>query len=279
MERRAFLIGAGVTVALAGCAGDNEDPEVSGDSDTDTEEDEQPTEATENNTETESEPKTESEPEIEEETEEPDPAKFEYSDLEISPSNPEPGQDIEVSVRVENTGNVQGSDTVKFDVDGTSFNDTVSVNPGESKVANISFITRSQKQYEVSVSGLTKSFETGYDWAEIGDPYEAPDGLVVTLSNFEIEEMAGSYEYTIDYKLENPTEDAIDEGLFKLYLSGGGGEGQTGFFGEVFPNEDVTRTYIFKAEKDVKFEVLAYHPDQFLSGTPPENSIKWPVEY
>ena len=115
MNRRALLIGAGSTVALAGCVGDTGDPEGSGDSDT-AEENEQPTEETENNADTES----ESEPESEEETEESGPAELEVTNLSVDPSEITPGESVTVVTTVENIGETEGTEQLEFDIGGNS---------------------------------------------------------------------------------------------------------------------------------------------------------------
>jgi len=107
--------------------------------------------------------------------------------------------------------------------------------------------------------------------------YEAADGLTVTLETFEITERSGSFRYSIEYTLANNTDDAIDEGSFKLY--GDEGLPQYGSFSEMFPGDEVSRSYTFEEVKDVTFRVLAYHHDQFFAESPPDDALTWPVEY
>ena len=116
---------------------------------------------------------------------------------------------------------------------------------------------------------------------EIGESYDAPDGLTVTLESFEITETTGSYQYEISYVLTNTTDSAIDEGAFKLYPEDSSDDGlpQYGAFDRVFPDESVARTHTFEEEKSVQFRTLAYHPDQFFAQSPPGDALRWPVEY
>lgn len=147
MERRAFLIGTGSTVALAGCVGDTEDPEGSGDSDT-AEEDEQSTEETENDTVTEAETDTETQ----------EAAKITYNELQISPSTPLPGQRIKISSVVENTGKVSGIETVEFRVAGELLkSQQIELEPGEMK--KVEAMTKSNKidDFRITVGDLEKT--------------------------------------------------------------------------------------------------------------------------
>ena len=123
--------------------------------------------------------------------------------------------------------------------------------------------------------------EAGSDWCEIGVSYQAVDGLTVTLHSFQIIEKTGSYQYTITYTLENNTPDKkILEGAFKLYYRDtSGGLPQYGFFDYLYPGDSITRTYTFEELKDMLFDVLEYHHDNFFSDEPLEDSLKWKVVY
>lgn len=299
MERRAFLIGTGSTVALAGCVGDTEDPEGSGDSDT-AEEDEQSTEETEDNAETESESETESEPESEEETEEPDPAEFEVTDLSVDPSEITPGEPATVAATVQNIGETEGTEQLEFDIEGTTVDEQnvgdstfeevtegetvteqVTVPPGESTTVSISVTRELTGTFDVSVADRSVSFDVVRDWNEIGETYEGAGGLTVSLESLEMTEKTGSYEYAIEYTLENETDGGIDEGGFQLYPADPDNDPlqQYGGFSELFPGDTVSRSYTFEEEKSIEFNTLAYHPDQFFRQTPPTDALVWPVEY
>ncbi len=282
MERRAFLIGTGSAVVLAGCVGDNEDPEASGDSETNSE---QPTE---NSTET------------EEETEEPDPAEFEVTDLSVNPSEIVPGESVMVVATVQNVGDTEGTEQLDFDIEGEIVNEQnvgdstfeevtegetvteqVTVPPGESTTVSISVTRELTGTFNVSVADRSVSFEVVREWNEIGEAYEGAGGLTVTLESLEVTEKTGSYEYAIEYTLENETDGGIDEGGFQLYPADSDNDPlqQYGSFGELFPGDTVSRSYTFEEEKGIEFNTLAYHPDQFFRQTPPSDALVWPVEY
>jgi hypothetical protein len=284
MNRRALLIGAGSTVALAGCVGDTGDPEGSGDSDT-AEENEQPTEETENNADTES----ESEPESEEETEESGPAELEVTNLSVDPSEITPGESVTVVTTVENIGETEGTEQLEFDIEGATVNEQevgdstfeevtevetvteqVTIPPGESTTVSISVTRELAGTFDVSVADRSVSFEVVREWNEIDEAIEGAGGLTVTLDSLELTEKTESYEYAIEYTLENETDGAIDESGFLQ---------QYGSFGELFPGDTVSRSYTFEEDNSIKFNTLAYHPDQFFRQTPPSDALVWPVEY
>jgi len=120
--------------------------------------------------------------------------------------------------------------------------------------------------------------EKEFDWdgKKIGEPYEAPDGLTVTLDSFDIIEKPGSFQYQIEYTLVNEKDSAIDEGIFQLY--GDEELPQYGFFGELFPEDEKTRFYTFEEEKNVTFDILAYHHDQFHADSLPEDALIWEID-
>lgn len=128
---------------------------------------------------------------------------------------------------------------------------------------------------------LSLNVEATTNWCEIGVPYRAVDGLTVTLHSFDIVEKTGSYQYIIEYMLENKNPDEkIDEGAFKLYYRDTtGGSPQYGFFGSLFPGDSITRSYTFEELKSKPFDVLEYSHDNFFSSEPLEDSLKWKVIY
>jgi len=128
---------------------------------------------------------------------------------------------------------------------------------------------------------LSLKVEATTDWCEIGVPYRAVDGLTVTLHSFVIVEKTGSYQYIIEYTLENKNPDEkILEGAFKMYYKDTtGGLPQYGFFDYLFPGDTITRSYTFEELKSKPFDVLEYHHDNFFSDEPLEDSLKWKVIY
>jgi len=87
------------------------------------------------------------------------PAAFELSNLTVSDDNPEVGDDVTISVEVENIGGSKGDCTVNFSVDGYQETVTVEgVRAGKQKDASITFTPSEAKTYNVNAEGLTASF-------------------------------------------------------------------------------------------------------------------------
>jgi len=265
MQRRTVLVATGGMLLTVGCIGDQEElPE---------EEEEQ-----ENKTEGE-----ESDEEVT--TEESEPAKFEIIDLVVQPEEVSPDGSVTVTATVQNIGETEGTEQVEFDIDGrtvdeqkvgdTTFEEVteaetvtkqVTVPPGESATVSISIKRELVGTFGVSVADHSVSFDVIREWNEIGEAYEGAGGLIVTLESFEVNEKEGSYEYAIEYTLENDTDGGIDEGGFQLYPTDPEKDPvqQFGAFDELFPGDTVSRSYNFEKEKNIEFSSLAYHPDQFF---------------
>jgi len=98
-------------------------------------------------------------------------------------------------------------------------------------------------------------------YKEIGESYEAPDGLTVTLNSLEFTDHGNYYEYNINYTLKNNTDSIIDEGQFIMhYEDGQGTENQFGFFGSLTPGEEMTRSYTWDIDDtEPLFEELEYN--------------------
>ena len=276
MKRRRYLIATTGTVAVAGCIGDQEEP--AGDQ-TEKEGTEEPTE---------------------EETEEPDPAEFEITDLVVEPTEVSPSESVTVIATVKNIGGKEGTEQLQFEIDGKTVSEQtvgdstfeevteeetvteqVSVPPGESTTASISVIRELVGIFSVSLADRSVTFEVIREWNEIGETYDGASGLTVTLESFDITEKSESYEYTIEYTLENDADGGIDEGGFQLYPADPNNDPlqQFGSFSELFPGDTVSRSYTFEEENSIEFNTLAYHPDQFFRQTPPTDALVWPVEY
>jgi len=240
------------------------------------------------------------ESETEETTEETEPAEFEITDLTVEPDEVLSGDSVTVTAVVQNVGGTEGTEEVEFNIDGrtvdeqnvgdTTFEEVtesesvteqVTVPPGESTTVSISVTRELIGTFDVSVSDQSVTFEVIREWNEIGEAYEGAGGLTVTLENFDINEKTGSYEYVIEYTLENDTDEGVDEGGFQLYPSDPEKDPvqQFGAFDELFPGDTVSRSYTFEEGKDIEFSTLAYHPDQFFAQNPPTDALVWPVEY
>ena len=145
---------------------------------------------------------------------------------------------------------------------------------------SLEYSVESQTAVVVNEDIVLKAYFETMEFGEIGVPYNAADGLTITLNSIEIVEKTGSYQYIINYKLENNTDHSIDEGQFKLYYKEeSGGLPQYGFFGTLFPGDTVTRSYVFEEEKHILFRILAYHHDQFFKDSPPADSLMWEIKY
>jgi hypothetical protein len=233
-------------------------------------------------------------------TEESEPAKFEIIDLVVQPEEVSPDGSVTVTATVQNIGETEGTEQVEFDIDGrtvdeqkvgdTTFEEVteaetvtkqVTVPPGESATVSISIKRELVGTFGVSVADHSVSFDVIREWNEIGEAYEGAGGLIVTLESFEVNEKEGSYEYAIEYTLENDTDGGIDEGGFQLYPTDPEKDPvqQFGAFDELFPGDTVSRSYNFEKEKNIEFSSLAYHPDQFFAQNPPNGALVWPVEY
>lgn len=119
-----------------------------------------------------------------------------------------------------------------------------------------------------------------YNFLAIGEPYEGPGGLTVTLNSLNITEKKASYEYTIDYTLENNTEEeVIGEGTFKMYYKNkDGGIPQSGVFSSLYPGDSITKTYTFETMQENPFGILTYHHDRsLLADNPLSDALKWKV--
>ena len=91
---------------------------------------------------------------------EPAIAKFEVSDLTVSPSQAQLNQRVTISLNVANTGSVSGSYSLKLKVDGT-MNSTkqVTVAPGTSQPVNLTLTEDTAGKHQVEVAGLSGEFE------------------------------------------------------------------------------------------------------------------------
>lgn len=287
MNRRNLLIALGMSTSLSGCVENGTEQTTGG------AENNEPSESTEGTEE-------DSEPETEDELEEPAPAEFEVTDLSVDPSEVTSGESVTVTATVQNIGGTEGTEQIEFDIEGETVTEQnvgdstfeevteqetvteqVTIPPEESATVSISVTRELAGTFSVSVSDRSVTFEVVREYNEIGEAYEGAGGLTVTLESFDVNEKSGSYEYTIEYTLENETDGGIDEGGFQLYSADSSNDPlqQYGAFDELFPGDTVSRSYTFEEEKSVEFDTLAYHPDQFFRQTPPTDALVWPVEY
>jgi len=85
------------------------------------------------------------------------PAEFKVSNLVISPTEVNPGQAVTISCTVTNIGTEAGSYTIHLGGDFMA-EQTVVLQPGESKQVSFEVTPAVAKTYSVSVDGLTGSF-------------------------------------------------------------------------------------------------------------------------
>ncbi len=88
----------------------------------------------------------------------PPVAEFKVSDLVISPTEVNPGQTVTISCLVTNIGTEAGSYTLKMGGDFMA-EQSVTLEPGKSKVVSFDVTPAVAKTYSVSVDGLTGTFK------------------------------------------------------------------------------------------------------------------------
>jgi hypothetical protein len=122
-------------------------------------------------------------------TEGPAPAKFEVSNLTISPSQIEVNQKVAVSVNVANTGEKNGDYSLELTVDGAVKSTTqVTVAAGSSQTVNFTLTADSVGKHQVEVAGLVGEFEvkaaltSNINWWLIG----SIAGIVMVLAIWSI---------------------------------------------------------------------------------------------
>ncbi|MHA2052086.1 MAG: DUF2341 domain-containing protein [Candidatus Kariarchaeaceae archaeon] len=138
----------------------------------------------------------------------PSTAAFEVSDLIISPSIVEPGDDIEISVKVTNIGGDSGNYTIILTVEGvTEDSETVSLDGETSTQVTFSVTKTADGTYSVEVNGLSGDFIvytpepaefelSGFDLSGTHvQPGELIEGTVI-VSN--LGEVSGSYSIEVE---------------------------------------------------------------------------------
>ncbi len=103
----------------------------------------------------------------------PEPAEFSLSNLQVSPSTVEPGEDVTVSFTVRNTGELSGSYSVEVKLDGATvdtLSGSLSGGASDSLVSIVS--TEDEGTHTVAVDGLDAQFSveappTGFPWTTV----------------------------------------------------------------------------------------------------------------
>ena len=114
-------------------------------------------------------------------------------------------------------------------------------------------------------------------YQEVGVAAVSANGLTVTIDAMEVIEKTGSVQVAITYTLTNNTaKKKLDEGSFKLFFKGGGGEPQYGGFNYLFPGDTLTRSYTWEFKKKKKPLAIEFDAD-FFSKKPTAKGLKWKV--
>jgi hypothetical protein len=90
----------------------------------------------------------------------PTPAKFEASNLTVSPSQAQLNQEVTISLNVTNTGGTSGSYSLELKVNGISKSTKqVTVTAGTSQTVNFTITGDAVGKHQVEVAGLAGEFE------------------------------------------------------------------------------------------------------------------------
>lgn len=88
----------------------------------------------------------------------PGEPEFELSNLQLSETNICLGDELTISVDVENIGGSEGDKTVNFSVNGEELTKTVTVDADDEETASIKYTPTSAEDYTVTTDGLSKTF-------------------------------------------------------------------------------------------------------------------------
>ena len=106
---------------------------------------------------------------------------FQVSDLTVTPSEVEPGDDVSVSVLITNVGEESGNYTVTLTIDSVEEDtETVTLTGGASASVLFTVSKTAEATYSVAVNGLTSSFKV--ETPEIPEPPEPAEFEVSDLS-------------------------------------------------------------------------------------------------
>jgi hypothetical protein len=90
----------------------------------------------------------------------PEPAKFQVSNLTVSPTQTQLNQEVAINVNVANTGGSSGDYTVELKVDGTvKESKRVTLAAGASQIVNFTITEEAVGRYQVEIAGLGGEFE------------------------------------------------------------------------------------------------------------------------
>jgi hypothetical protein len=110
----------------------------------------------------------------------PEPAEFEVSDLSVTPSEIDGGDDVIVSMTVSNVGEESGSHTIEVKVDGVLMDSgTVTLDGGASTTVGFTVTSSIAGSHAVSVDGLSGSFS-------VRAPPEPPEPAEFEISDLTV---------------------------------------------------------------------------------------------
>lgn len=109
-----------------------------------------------------------------------------------------------------------------------------------------------------------KEDETQISYCNIGERYKSKNGLDVCVNSIEVKEAGTNfYECTINYSIENNTDEVKQEPSFRVFDSENNNYGQFGSFGYIYPTgyeKDIT--YTFTITRRIKPTILELETDQ-----------------
>ncbi len=85
-------------------------------------------------------------------------AEFEVSNLDVSPLTIGPGETVEVSVDVENVGDLEGEYTVEVEVNGEILSEDVTLDAGESVTVTFEVTKEVSGEYTVEIEDLSVKY-------------------------------------------------------------------------------------------------------------------------
>jgi hypothetical protein len=130
------------------------------------------------------------------------PAEFTLKNLIISPDNATAGDAVQISVNVTNIGDLQGNETVNFEINNAvKDTENVSLVAGSSQLVQFTDVETSPGNYSVKVGDLTGNF--------IINP-APPESSKIVLSNLSVNpwEVWANQTVTLSATAQNPTTEA-----------------------------------------------------------------------
>jgi hypothetical protein len=109
---------------------------------------------------------------------EPSPAKFEVSNLTISPPQARLNQEVDISIDVTNTGEKNGDYSLELKVDGVvKSNKQLTVAGGKSQTINFTITGDAVGKHGIQINGLVSEFEI----IKIAEPFKINWWLIGSL--------------------------------------------------------------------------------------------------